>query len=225
MILAKNVSLEYKDGTLALKSFDLSVVKGEMIYISGPSGSGKTSLLKLLMGTEFPTTGSLEVLGTHMDFSNSKEIRKTRQDIGPIFQEFRLLNGRSVFENVLLGMRFLKKPMKEKKEMAEWSIERVGLNHKRDHLIDHLSWGESQRVAIARAVARKPRIIIADEPTGNLDDENAMNILGLLRSFVTKETSVLITTHATHLLKEDDHGTYIHIESGVLTLEKRGYHE
>ncbi len=222
MIHANNTSLQYPDGTLALKPFDLSIHKGDVVYISGPSGSGKTSLLKLMLGIEFATTGEFEVLGQPMGPQHESAIRKLRKRIGPVFQEFRLLAGRSVYDNVLLGMRFLDIPRHEMKALALASIAQVGLAHKIHQPIDRLSWGECQRVAIARAVARKPVLIIADEPTGNLDHDNALNILTLLTSFQSEETTVIITTHATHLVDMNLPGVFITMEAGMLRLERRG---
>lgn len=224
MIHAKNASLTYTDGTLALKPFDLNIDKGELAYITGPSGSGKTSLLKLMMGTAYATTGEFEVLGQQMQPRYEGAIRRMRREIGPVFQEFRLLEGRSVFDNVMLGMRFLGIPYHDMKTYAQTSIIQVGLEHKVHHTVDRLSWGECQRVAIARAVARKPRLIIADEPTGNLDRENALKILSLLTSFRSNETSVIITTHATHLVDMEQEGIFITLNAGVIESERRGAH-
>lgn len=224
MIHAKNASLTYADGTLALKPFDLTIDKGELAYITGPSGSGKTSLLKLMMGTAYATTGEFEVLGQQMQPRYEGAIRRMRREIGPVFQEFRLLEGRSVFDNVMLGMRFLGIPYHDMKAYALNSIGQVGLEHKVHHTVDRLSWGECQRVAIARAVARKPRLIIADEPTGNLDRENALKILSLLTSFRSNETSVIITTHATHLVDMEQEGIFITLNAGIIESERRGTH-
>jgi len=225
MITAKNASLIYPDGTVALKPFDLNVGKGEVVYITGPSGSGKTSLLKLMLGMEFTTTGELHMLGQPMKPQFESSIRKLRQQIGPVFQEFRLLEGRSVYENVMLGMRFLGISHPEIKARGLSNIARVGLEHKLNQPVDRLSWGERQRVAIARAVARNPRLIIADEPTGNLDSDNALNILNLLTSFRSSETSVIIITHATHLVPFGQAGTFIHMESGNIRYERRDDNE
>lgn len=224
MIRAKNTSLTYADGTVALKPFDLRIRKGEVVYITGPSGSGKTSLLKLMLGIAFPTGGAFEVLGQEMKPQNEGAIRQMRRHIGPVFQEFRLLEGRSVYDNVMLGLRFLGIPAHDMKELTLSSISQVGLSHKLHHTIDRLSWGECQRVAIARAVARRPRLIIADEPTGNLDRDNALNILSLLTAFKSEETSVIITTHATHLVDMAQPGAYITLEAGVLHCERQESH-
>lgn len=201
MIRAEECRLVYNEGTCALEKFDLEINRGENVLIVGPSGSGKTSLLKLVMGMVYPTQGNFVVLGQNISKDQSKAIRKLRTQIGPIFQDFRLLSGRSVLDNVVLGMRFLSFSQSEMKVNATEAIERVGLGHKIHHDIDRLSWGECQRVAIARAISRKPKLIVADEPTGNLDEENAINVLKLLTSLSDSETTVLITTHATHLVK------------------------
>ncbi|CAK7067420.1 ABC transporter [Tissierella sp. P1] len=222
MIEAKNISLVYSDGTVGLKDVNIKIESGDIVYITGPSGSGKTSLLKLFMGIEYPTTGELKVLDLPMSKEQSANIRKLRRIIGPIFQEFKLIKGRTALENVMMGMRFLGIPPKQIKEESNNALIKVGLEHKRLSLVEHLSWGETQRVAIARAVARKPAIILADEPTGNLDIDNALNILELLTSFKNKDTSVIITTHATHLIEDLTEGKFIKVENGKVSLESRG---
>lgn len=226
MIIVKNVSLIYPDGTKALKDVDLDIKSGELVYITGPSGSGKTSLLKLILGMEYPTTGSVTVLGNSINKNNTSKIRKVRKSIGPVFQEFKLIEGRTAFENVMIGMRILGISPKQMKLRAGEALEKVGLGHKKLSKVENLSWGESQRVAIARAVARKPSIILADEPTGNLDYDNAINILGLLKTFIDKDTAIIITTHATHLIKDDKDAIFIRVDSGKVDIERgEAYHE
>ena len=222
MIEAKNVSLVYGDGTEALKDVNLKIDKGDIVYITGHSGSGKTSLLKLFMGIEYPTKGELKVLDLSIKKEEENNIRKMRRFIGPVFQEFKLIKGRTALENVILGLRFLNIPHKRIKEESIIALERVGLSHKRDSLVEHLSFGETQRVAIARAVVRKPAIILADEPTGNLDIDNALNIMELLSSFRDENTAVIITTHATHLLEDVSEGKFIRVNQGIITVESRG---
>ncbi len=224
IIEAHNASLVYRDGTEALKPFDLCIGKGDLALITGPSGSGKTSLLKLMLGMEFTTTGSFAVLGTALRAGRDHAVRSLRQQIGPVFQEFRLMPGRTVLDNVLLGMRFLPVSGHDMRAGALEAIRRVGLDAKTLQKVDYLSWGECQRVAIARAVARKPALIIADEPTGNLDHDNALNILRLLSDFCTPETGVVITTHATHLIDNTAPGLHIRMEAGSLSVERRGRH-
>ncbi|OJV66026.1 MAG: ABC transporter [Clostridiales bacterium 38-18] len=220
MINSQDCSLTYKDGTDALKPFCLKIDKGEVVVILGASGSGKTSFLKLLLGIEKPTTGSLEVLGNQMSSMSTTQIRKLRMHIGPIFQDFRLIEGRTVLDNVLLGIRFLEIPKRERTELTLTSVERVGIQHKLNQVVDYLSWGERQRVAIARALARKPNLIIADEPTGNLDHDNAINVLNLLSNLAGPETTVIITTHAAHLIDEIPFTQIITIKEGLMEVKK-----
>ena len=220
MIEAKRVGLKYPEGTTALRNIDLRIENGELVYITGPSGSGKTSLLKLLMGIEYPTEGSLEVLGQAIAKSQSIGIRKLRRSMGPVFQEFRLIKGRTALENVMLGMRFLEVSPRNIREVASNALLKVGLEHKALSLVEHLSWGESQRVAIARAVARRPALIIADEPTGNLDKDNALKILELLKTFRDNDTTVIITTHATHLIEGEKGAMHIRMDNGNMSWER-----
>jgi cell division transport system ATP-binding protein len=222
MIEAKGVSLTYQDGTVALKELNLEIKPGELVYITGPSGSGKTSFLKLLMGMEYPTSGNLQVLGQTMKRGKGRKIRKLRKKIGPVFQEFKLIEHRTALENVMMGMRFLGISPGKMKAEAVNALKRVGLEHKIRSKVEKLSWGEAQRVAIARAVARKPALLVADEPTGNLDHDNAIKILQILNSFRDQNTAVVITTHATHLIENQEDATYIRVNSGEITIERRG---
>jgi cell division transport system ATP-binding protein len=222
MIEAKGVCLEYPEGTRALKNIELHIEAGELIYITGPSGSGKTSLLKLFMGELYPTSGTLKVLGQPILKGQAEGIRRLRMMIGPVFQEFRLIKGRTAIENVMLGMRFLDLPHGQIKEDAYKALVKVGLGEKRFSLVEHMSWGECQRVAIARAVARRPALIIADEPTGNLDKKNALNILELLNSFKDNKTTVIVTTHATHLIEGEKNARHLVMDSGNMRWERLG---
>ncbi len=220
MIEAKGVSLIYPDGTRALNNVNFKIQPGELVYITGPSGSGKTSLLKLLMGMEFAGEGELKVLNEIMKKGNDRKIRRLRMRIGPVFQEFKLIDGRTALENVMMGMRFLGIAPGRMKEEAENMLNRVGLGHKIHTRVEHLSWGEAQRVAIARAVARKPLLILADEPTGNLDHDNAIHILELLNSFRDSNTAVVITTHATHLIDGVENATFVRVKHGEITVQR-----
>jgi cell division transport system ATP-binding protein len=211
MIEVKDAYLQYPDGTVALQDIGLQIGSGETVYVTGPSGSGKTSLLKLLMGMERPTSGSVRVMGYPVDKGNPKDLHSLRTKIGPVFQEFKLLTGRTALENVMLGIRFLEFSASRLKQDAMEALSKVGLEHKALAHVENLSWGEGQRVAIARAVARRPLLILADEPTGNLDRENAVKILKLLASFKDEKTTVLITTHATHLIDAEKKCMFVQI--------------
>lgn len=222
MIRANGVFLRYPDGTEALKNINLHIEPGEIVYITGPSGSGKTSLLKLLLGIEYPTQGTLEVMGNRMVKGSAGKINKLRRKIGPVFQEFKLIDGRTALENVMMGMRFLGISPRKMKEEARNALIKVGLEDKMDSKVEHLSWGQQQRVAIARAIARKPALILADEPTGNLDQVNALNILRILHDVKDIDTTVLITTHATHLIEGIEGATFLHVDNGMIRVERRG---
>ncbi len=222
MIEAKGVSLTYIDGTKALSNINLNIGTGELVYITGPSGSGKTSLLKLLLGIEYPTSGSITVLGHEIRKNDRRNIRKMRKVIGPVFQDFRLIKGRTALENVMMGIRFLGFYPKKMKEESIRALIKVGLEHKVSSLVENLSWGEAQRVAIARAIARKPALILADEPTGNLDSSNAINILNLMNSLRNENTTVILTTHATHLIENQRNAVFIKIKDGSIFEERRG---
>ncbi|MDD4680283.1 MAG: ATP-binding cassette domain-containing protein [Clostridia bacterium] len=219
MIYANGISLQYKDGSVALKDVHLDIKKGEFVYVTGPSGSGKTSLLKLIIGMEYPTSGSLNVLGRNITKSNAAQIRSMRREIGPVFQDFKLIEGRTAMENVIIGMRFLNIPHKDMKTDAKNALAIVGLENKVNTHVENLSWGESQRVAIARALARRPRLILADEPTGNLDKDNSLNILKLFATIKDKDTTVIVTTHATHLIENETNAALIRIDKGNVIVE------
>ena len=222
MIQANNVSLKYADGTVALRDINFSVKLGDFVYIVGSSGFGKTSFRKLPMGMEFASSGSLYVMDQLMVRKETRKIRKIRRNIGPVFQEFRLIQGRTALENVLMGMRFLDIPKRQMLDNAKNALAKVGLEHKASVMVEKLSYGEAQRVAIARAVARKPSLILADEPTGNLDYDNAINIMNLLYTFKDKNTAVLVTTHATHLIDNFGDASIIRVEAGRINVEHRG---
>ncbi len=220
MIRAQELALTYPTGTKAILPCDFEIKSGELVFLIGPSGSGKTSLLKLFMGSELLTEGSLEVLGQSMTGSQ-RNIQKMRQWIGPIFQDFRLIPNKSALENVMLGLRFLPHIQQDIKAISEEALIRVGLSHKIKSHVDTLSWGESQRVAIARAMVREPKLILADEPTGNLDKENAVHILKLLMDLRDSDTTVILTTHATHLIEDVKNAVFIHMNQGQMFLERR----
>jgi cell division transport system ATP-binding protein len=217
MIEAKGVFLQYPDGTVALKDIDLRIEPGEIVFITGPSGSGKTSLIKLFMGIEYPTSGNLRVLGHPVARGCEMEIRSMRRSIGPVFQDFKLIKGRTALDNVMLGMRILSIPHAVMRKSAVDALVKVGLEHKSLTPVENLSWGEYQRVAVARAIARNPLLILADEPTGNLDKENSINILELLCSCRDESTTVIITTHAEHLIEDRTDCSLIHVQNGNIS--------
>lgn len=220
MIQAKGLNFSYPDGTVGLEDFDLEIASGEIIFITGESGSGKTTFLKLLQGTQKPTAGTLYVLNRDMSSIMPEELRKLRTEIGPVFQDFRLIKGRTALENVEAGLRFLSLSNSEVRKEAVRYLEKVGLADKLQNKVEQLSYGQLQRVAVARALARKPKLLIADEPTGNLDHDNAVKIMELLTVLKDPETIVVITTHATGIIPSGAGIRRIHVQKGRLHTEK-----
>ncbi|MBN2260616.1 MAG: ATP-binding cassette domain-containing protein [Clostridiales bacterium] len=216
MIDLKKITLKYRNGTVALKDMNIEIRKGELVFIIGESGSGKTSLLKLFMGMVVPTEGIVMIDNQDINKMNASHKREVLKSMGPIFQEFKLMKGTTTIENVMLGLRFYGYDNNYIRTEAINTLKKVGLSHKANIKIEDLSWGENQRVAIARAIARKPKIIIADEPTGNLDHDNAVNILNLLSSLRDENTTVIITTHATHLIGLNSDVRVIQLKDGQM---------
>lgn len=218
MITAKNLNFNYPDGTTGLKDVNLNIEKGKTVFMTGESGSGKSTFLKLILGIERPTDGNLDVLGRDMKTINESELRRLRLEIGPVFQEFKLIKGRTSLENVAVSLRFMDLNRKEIMDRSKEYLEKVGLKDKMKTVVDNLSYGQLQRVAVARALARSPKLLVADEPTGNLDQDNAVNIMELLTDLKDSDSSVIITTHATFLIPENREILRAIVNRGEITL-------
>ncbi len=184
-----------------LKNVSLKIDKGEFIFVTGPSGCGKTTLLRLIYMDLFPTNGEVIVSGFHSSSIKTKEIPLLRRKLGVIFQDFKLLQDRDIFDNVSFALQVTSTPRKLIKEKVLKTLADVGLSHKRDSFPYQLSGGEQQRVAIARALVREPFILIADEPTGNVDPESTKNILNLLKDINASGTAVIMATHELGMVK------------------------
>jgi cell division transport system ATP-binding protein len=200
MIHFQNVTKEYENLT-ALHDLTLSVEKGEMAFLTGPSGSGKTTLLKLIYLAEMPDRGSITIadwITTELTESNIPLVRRT---IGVVFQDFRLLDNRNVFENVSLALRIRGVGDREVKTRVADALKTVGLRHKADSYPRRLSGGEQQRVVIARAIVAEPTVLLADEPTGNLDPETAADVMRTFKDIHAKGTTILIATHNRELYR------------------------
>lgn len=213
MIQLTNVSKVYDNGIKAVDNVTLRIEQGEFVYIVGPSGSGKSTFMKLLNREERVTSGKISVGKYSMDQIKDKDIPFLRRYVGVIFQDFKLLQRLTVFENVAYALEVTGKSRKEIKERVSEVLELVGLRHKVDQYPDELSGGEQQRVAIARAIANNPSILIADEPTGNLDPENAREIFKLLERINRKGTSIIMGTHNNQLVNEFKH-RLVQIDNG-----------
>jgi cell division transport system ATP-binding protein len=191
----EDVTKAYKEGSRALYKVTMSLDKGEFAFITGPSGAGKSTLLKMIYMDEFPTEGEVRV-GTHKSSSiGRREIAMLRREVGVVFQEFRLLKDLTAFENVVLPLRAAGKRQSSIRKRVNSVLYSVGLSSKRHQFPLKLSGGEQQRIAIARAMALRPSILLADEPTGNLDPVTAEQILDLLVDINRGGTSVLVATH------------------------------
>jgi cell division transport system ATP-binding protein len=201
MIESSHLSKIYRKGVYALRDLSLSIDKGEFLFLTGPSGSGKSTLLRLLLREELPSEGQLKVFGRNLGDLTPTQIQAYRRSIGFIFQDFRLIPRFTVFQNVAFVMRVLGVPpaVQQKKtfQMLKW----VGLQHRMNAFPEELSGGEQQRIAIARALVNDPQLVLADEPTGNLDPDLSLEIMNLFREMNARGTTVVVATHDRELIR------------------------
>ena len=219
MIQLTNVTKIYSNNVVALKNIDLRIEQGEFVYIVGPSGSGKSTLMKLLYRQKKATHGTVQVDRFFLDQMKDRQIPKLRRHLGVIFQDFKLLPRLTVYENVAYALEVTGASKRHIKERVMTVLDQVGLRHKVHQYPDELSGGEQQRVAIARAIANEPAIIIADEPTGNLDPQIAQEILHLLEEINQQGTTVIMGTHNDALVNEYRHRV-IGLEDGFLVRDE-----
>ncbi len=205
MIIFKNVSKRYPDGHVALNNIDFTVESGEMVFLTGHSGAGKSTLLKLIAAIERPTSGTITLSGQNIAQLKLGAIPYLRRKIGFIFQDHKLLFDRNVFDNVLLPLQISNFDSKTIAGRVRAALDKVGLLKKEKAMPIALSGGERQRLCIARAVVHRPSILIADEPTGNLDIEYAQDIMSMFTSFNQVGVTVLIATHDASLLRDTEH--------------------
>lgn len=195
MIILEDVCKAYSTGAPALNGISLHVQKGDFVFIVGDSGSGKSTLIKLLLRELMPTSGNIVVNGTDVGKLKRRRIPKFRRNIGVVFQDFRLLKDRNVYENVAFAQRVIQVPTREIRKNVPAILSTVGLAGKYKAKPRQLSGGEQQRVALARALINNPPILLADEPTGNLDPKNSWEIMKLLEEINRRGTTVLVVTH------------------------------
>lgn len=195
LIYLDNVSKSYSTGTPAINGISLSIKKGEFVFIVGDSGSGKSTLIKLLLRELTATSGSVYVAGKELSKIKHRNIPKFRRNIGVVFQDFRLLSDRNVYDNVAFAQRIIEKSAKEIRRNVPRILSIVGLAGKYKAMTNQLSGGEQQRVALARALINEPSILLADEPTGNLDPKNSWEIMKLLEEINDAGTTVVVVTH------------------------------
>ena len=202
MIRLSDVVKEYESGTTALKGISLRIEDGEFVFLVGPSGSGKSTIIKLLTGEIVPTSGQIAVNGFSLTNIAERQIPLLRRSVGVIFQDFRLIEKKTVYENLSFAMRAVGSSPREIKKRIPYVLELVGLEEKTDRYPNELSGGEQQRVAIARALINNPSTIIADEPTGNLDPARSLEIMRLLERINHLGTTMVVVTHEMAFAKE-----------------------
>ncbi|MBQ4283405.1 MAG: cell division ATP-binding protein FtsE [Lachnospira sp.] len=224
MIILENVTKTYSTGVPALNGINLHIQKGEFVFIVGKSGSGKSTLIKLLLKELEPTSGKIYVNKKYVNKVTRKKLPYLRRDIGVIFQDFRLLGDRNVFENIAFAMKVVEAPTKKIKSRVLSLLSMVGLLDKYKAFPNQLSGGEQQRVAIARALINKPSILLCDEPTGNLDPANSVEIMKILDRANKQGTTVLVVTHNMEIVQQMKKRTITMSEGKIISdMEKGGY--
>lgn len=221
MIQLFHVYKAYPGDPPALADINLNIEKGEFVFLTGPSGAGKTTLLKLIFLAERATSGQILVGGRNVARLRESGVPYLRRNIGVVFQDFKLLSRRTVADNVAFTLDVLGVPRSESRDKVMRMLKRVGLEHKADVLPPRLSGGEQQRVVIARALVNDPAILLADEPTGNLDPALTLEIMDLLRDFNVRGTTVLVATHDHSLIERYQKRT-LRIEHGALVSDQDG---
>ncbi len=201
MIKLEHVSKAYSAGVPAINDVDLEIREGEFVFIVGDSGSGKSTLIRLLLKELEPSEGTIYVEGKKLNKIRRKQIPKFRRNIGVVFQDFRLLKDRNVYDNIAFAQKVIGEPSSRIRKRVPQMLSMVGLAAKYRSYPRQLSGGEQQRVAIARALVNQPKILLADEPTGNLDNNNAWEIMKLLEEINDKGTTVIVVTHNMEIVK------------------------
>lgn len=225
MITLTGVSKTYKNGVNALYDVNLTIKQGEFVYIIGPTGSGKSTLIKLLDGEEVPTKGNVDVVGINVGKLKHSKVPLYRRNIGVVFQDFRLLEAKTVFENISYALEVINMKKDIIRHRVRQVMNLVGLDDKGSSFPNELSGGQQQRVAIARAIANKPKVLIADEPTGNLDPVKSDEIMSLLEKINREEdTTILMVTHDITLVNKHRKRTIV-LENGHVAadLSEGGY--
>ena len=221
MIRLTDIHKEYQNGTKALKGVSLQIDDGEFVFLVGPSGSGKSTIIKLITAEIEATRGKLMVNGYYLRDISEKQIPLMRRTIGVVFQDFRLIEKKTVYENIEVAMRAVGATTREIQRRIPYVLDLVGLMGKGGRLPTQLSGGEQQRVAIARALANNPSVIIADEPTGNLDPARSLEIMSLLEKINDMGTTILVVTHERELVNRFGKRV-VAIESGRIISDAAG---
>jgi len=222
MIILDNVTMTYSKGSPALDGISLHIEKGEFVFIVGDSGSGKSTLIKLLLREKVATSGRIIVNNTDLTKLKHRNIPKFRRGVGVVFQDFRLLRDRNVYENVAFAQLVVEKSKKEIRRNVPAMLSMVGLAQKYTAFPDEISGGEKQRTAIARALVNNPPILLCDEPTGNLDPRNSWEIMKLLEEINKQGTTVLVVTHNSEIVNAMQKRVITMNRGVIVSDEKRG---
>ena len=222
MIRLKDVEMEYPNGTRAIRGISAAIEDGEFVFLVGPSGSGKSTIIKMLTGEEVPTAGRIMINGFSVSNIAERQGPMMRRTLGVIFQDFRLIEKKTVYENLSFAMRAVGSSPREAKKRIPYVLKLVGLDGKANQFPNQLSGGEQQRVAIARALVNNPYTIIADEPTGNLDPARSLEIMMLLERINQLGTTVLVVTHEKDLVNKFQKRV-ITLERGIVVSDGIGY--
>ena len=201
MIEAHHLSKLYNRGVHALRDLSLTIDKGEFLFLTGPSGAGKSTLLRLLLREELPSEGDLKVAGRNLQQLTPSQVQSYRRTVGFVFQDFRLIPRFTVFQNVAFVMRVLGLDLAVQQRKTFQVLKWVGLQHRMNAYPEELSGGEQQRIAIARALGNEPQLVLADEPTGNLDPDLSLEIMNLFREINARGTTVVVATHDRELIR------------------------
>ena len=221
MIRLIDVYKEYDNGTKALKGVNMRIDDGEFVFLVGPSGSGKSTVIKLITAEIAPNEGRLMVNGYNLNNISPRQVPYMRRTLGIVFQDFRLIQKKTVYENLSFAMRAIGASSRELRRRIPYVLQLVGLEQKADRYPGQLSGGEQQRVAIARALVNNPSMIIADEPTGNLDPQRSLEIMMLLERINELGTTMLVVTHEKNLVNRFDKRV-VAIENGRIISDKTG---
>ncbi|WP_425540274.1 cell division ATP-binding protein FtsE [Microaceticoccus formicicus] len=219
MIQFKNVSKKYSKGIDALNDVSFTIEDGEFVFLIGPSGAGKTTIIKLLLKEEDPTSGKVILNGQDISYLRARRIPAIRRNIGVVFQNFRLLEDRNVYKNVKFALDILGVSKKESKKSIKRVLDLVNLSHREKSYPLQLSGGEQQRVSMARAMVNNPKILIADEPTGNLDPETSWEIMDSLLKINESGTTVIMVTHSKEIV-DKLRKRVIHLENGSIVSDE-----
>ena len=222
MITLKNVTKEYNKGNIGLEDVSLDIAKGEFVFIVGKSGSGKTTLMKLLQKELEVTSGRIIVNGQDYKKLTQRNLPKFRRQMGMVFQDFRLLKDRNIYENIAFALRVTETPTRVIKRKVPAALSLVGLAQKYKAFPKELSGGEQQRVAIARAIVNEHAILLADEPTGNLDPTNSWEIMSLLKEANDRGTTVLVVTHNQEIVNEMNERVITMKQGVIVSDEQKG---